>query len=164
MRDRVHIPTRLRDKAASGFDHTSGLRLPASVAGKTRTQVPVDWADQPGPAIPDEVQVFIWGVDDAKDSRKHNAYLCDACKAALHTYERHPGVTPLNMGHAVMLPGSGCPGRMVSQGYPAGDPPSQLGPPLMEWYRPSTEALAASTPRIVEHVMRGGLLLRRWTP
>lgn len=160
--DFLHVPKRHRNKAANGHDHTAGLILPASMAGKSRHAVPESWADAPTPAIPDEVQAFIMGADDAKGERKHNAYLCDSCKAALHTYERHPGITPLRMSHALMTPGTRCPGQMVSQGYPEGAPPDVLGPPLHEWYRPSAEAMAALTPRIVEHIMRGGLLLRRW--
>lgn len=162
--DRVHIPQRLRNLARNGFDHTGGLRLPASVAGKTRHAVPEAWADSPPPVIPDEVQAFIAGTDDAKQLRKHNAYVCDGCKAAVHTYEQHPGITPLRMSHALLQPGTGCPGQMISQGYPEGRMPDSLGDPTVEWYRPSSEDMAAMTPRLVEHTMRGGLLMRRWTP
>lgn len=162
MADPLYVPKRHRNKA-NGFDHTSGLVLPASAAG-AKHAVPEAWADSPAPRLPDKVQAFIVGVDDARQSRVHNAYVCDACSVAFHTIDRHPGITPVAMAHAMFQPGTRCEGRAQSQGYPVGELPPSLGEPTHEWYRPSAEVLDLCTPRVVEHIMRGGLLLRRWTP
>jgi hypothetical protein len=161
--DFLHVPKRLRNTTSSGHDHTAGLILPASAAG-AKHAVPEAWADSPPPRLPDKVQAFVVGVDDAKQSRVHNVYVCDAagCGVAFHTLDRHPGVTPVNMAHTIFQPGTRCPGRCLSAGYPTGRVPADLGDPSHEWYRPSAEVLDTATPRVVEHVMRGGLLLRRW--
>lgn len=161
MADPLYLPKRLRNRAANGHDHTAGLILPASAAG-AKHAVPEAWADTPPPRLPDKVQAFIVGVDDAKQSRVHNAYVCDTCRVAFHTIDRHPGVTPLSMSHGMFDQGSRCEGRCVSAGYPVGALPPSLGEPTHEWFRPSAEVLDVSTPRVVEHVMRGGLLLRRY--
>lgn len=158
MPDHLHIPKRLRDRARNGHDHTRGLIVPDRFAGTS--VVPASWADSPAPRMADKVQAFVQGLVDAKDGRTHNAYVCDACKAAFHTVDAHPGVTPLAMSHH-MFAATDCLGRCISQGYPAGRIPDELGEPTHEWYRPSGEALEQCTPRVVDHVMRGGLLLRR---
>lgn len=129
-------------------------------------QVPDGWADEPRPSIPDNTQEYVRGMTNAKAGQAHNAYVCDdaGCRAAFHTIDRHPGVTPSSLSHKVLQPSTRCTGRCWSEGYPLGTPPLGLREPTLEWYRPSTDELASSSPQVVEHVMLGGLLLRAVTP
>ncbi len=66
-----------------------------------------------------------------------NGYLCALCQTVTYTIDRHYGLTPLVMS----CPRRACAGKAFSLAYL----PSQVtkGPsvaPLIEWYRPLTEA------------------------
>lgn len=96
-----------------------------------------------------------------------NGYRCDTCGE--HTYIVHvdDGVTPMFLG--CRKSGSaegGCQGQGVSLMYPPPPiPPYVLASVEWEWYEPDLGEL----PRLdalsgeLDHVQRGGLLLRRLT-
>lgn len=132
------------------------LHLPSGAV----SQVARGWADEPRPSLTEKVQAYVLAMTDAREGRTHNAYVC-TCGTAWHTVDTHPGVTPSTLSHAMLQPGTRCEGRAVSQGYPRGEVPPSLGEPSHEWYRPSTTELHGASDQVVDHVLRGGLLLRR---
>jgi len=87
---------------------------------------------------------------------RKNVYRCagtstdrsNGCGASIVTVDRDAGVTPFLTGC------SACKGYAQSSMYRV----DQALAPTHEWYRPDT--LAGLTPATVDHVLRGGLILR----
>lgn len=83
-----------------------------------------------------------------------NGYHCRACDGTVLTIDVDLGVTPMTM------PCVGrCAGRStaVSLNYPPQQPPAE---PALEFYRPSAEEAAELSVAALEHVLKGGLLVR----
>jgi len=87
---------------------------------------------------------------DAKRPTK-NAYICDNCRHATVTVDVDVGVTPFT----IQCPR--CGSRSQSLCYKVVLPSLE---PEAEWYRPKAEELVNKSPGVVEHVVKGGLLLR----
>lgn len=95
-------------------------------------------------------------MPEAKNER--NAYRCRLCEFLIVTINRDQGTTPFLIGCQA---GSGCGGMMQSHFYrlPDGAPE-----PSYEWYRPDLKALRRlnrGDSAAAEHVLKGGLLLRK---
>ena len=85
---------------------------------------------------------------------KNNIYKCEAGHLTV-TVDREDGVTPFIIG----CTHNGCDQRARSHMYHAH---CQAFEPSHEWYRPNAIQMAAEkNPGIVEHVKRGGLLMRK---
>ena len=130
------------------------------------------WTELPPAAYPPNVAELIRGVLDARQTGEIvtvNGWRCQTCAGVMVVRDLHPGVVPAYVDHRRFVPATLCPGVAVSLDYPRH---VELGAPEFEWYRPSeTELLtrARQLPtiadpqtgdRIVNHVLRGGLLLR----
>jgi len=88
---------------------------------------------------------------------RKNIYTCQECGGHLITKDLVPGTTPFIIACQVT---HGCPGRMQSSMYRVFDPDDKLGH-THEWYKPIlTSAMSPST---MDHVRKGGLLLRAIT-
>jgi hypothetical protein len=85
--------------------------------------------------------------------RGKNIYVCDSDRNHLQvTVDIHRGVTPF----LKKCPVPSCPGIGVSSMY------NEWGlEPEWEWYRPSRDEYSGLQPSMKEHVMRGGLLIRK---
>lgn len=123
------------------------------------------WTETPPAAYPPEVAELIRGVLDARSTGEIvtvNGWACDTCASILVARDLHPGVVPAVIDHNRFVIGHLCPGLARSLNYPRH---VDLGPPSHEWYRPSEPALLAlgtepGGDRFINHVLRGGLLLR----
>lgn len=119
-----------------------------------------DWTDLPPAQYPEDTVAFIRLALSAGDTRKTlDAFRCDACKAVTVTVDRHPGFHPPYVDHARFDPDRvRCPGLARSLGYPD-DLPSDVVP-SHEWYRPSEDELLELGDAFIDHVLRGGTILR----
>lgn len=130
---------------------------------------PHTWTDLPPAAYPPSVAELIRGVLDARQTGEIltvNGWRCDTCGRVLVARDLHPGVVPAYADHRRFEPATLCPGMARSLDYPRH---VDLGAPGFEWYRPSeTELLTRGREvrgdRWVNHVLRGGLLLRPIPP
>lgn len=84
---------------------------------------------------------------------KKNIYVCEACHGHIVTVDADEGVTPFLTPCCVT---KGCKGMMKSSLYRVFD---QSIAPSHEWFRPHPDA--RFSPSGMEHVSRGGLLLRK---
>lgn len=122
------------------------------------------WTEVPPAAYPPAVAELIRGVLDARQTGEIvtvNGWACDTCQTVGAARDLHPGVVPAYIDHQRWTPGSLCPGLMRSLDYPR----HVVLHPTHEWYRPSeTELLTRGREpggdRVMDHVLRGGLLLR----
>ena len=80
-----------------------------------------------------------------------NIYTCSECGYQLVTRDVDEGVTPFT------TPCDRCNGLAQSAGYRI--PPFFPGVPIKQWYRP--DSLDGLSPAEIDHVTRGGLLLRK---
>lgn len=92
-----------------------------------------------------------------------NFYRCDRCHGFFTTVDVHRGTTPMLLGCRVT---KNCVGTMRSAWYPhpATWPPIVPKEAMGEWYRPTVAERATMKrkhPHLYEHVMKGGLVLRR---
>lgn len=126
------------------------------------------WTDAPPAQYPPHVADYIGHelATRTSDAYPLNGYVCEDCKGLTITRDRHPGVTPMFVSHEQFDPATRCPGRTASLGYPTAELPAGWEP-SHEWYRPSEPALLgidsngiASRDAIIDHVLRGGLLIR----
>lgn len=111
--------------------------------------------------LPPEIEQFL--VDRAASHEGHhrmNAYRCPDCGRVLLTVDVNEGVTPMFLACRKT---PGCRGMSVSSGYPDTPPPTSLGEPTHEWYRPSQQEFDAMEPAQQHHVLQGGLVLRERT-
>ncbi len=84
---------------------------------------------------------------------KKNIYVCESCKGHIVTVDRDAGVTPFLIRCEAS---AGCGGRMKSSLYRVFDQSMRAS---HEWYRPAApQVLTGNT---LDHVMHGGLLLRK---
>lgn len=94
------------------------------------------------------------------DGRRYNGYICDrklgGCGGVYLTVDLDKGVTPMFMP---CLTTPNCGGMANSMGYPRTPPPKKV-PLLVEWYSPESGSLDDMTPKMIDHVMKGGLLRR----
>ena len=101
-----------------------------------------------------------------------NAYWCDSCHGYIVTVDRDEGVTPMFLACRVKgdprAPGNPCAGQMRSMMYPKQPWPATDGygnaiptTPTWEWYAPDAAERAALDDASLEHVEKGGLLLRQ---
>jgi hypothetical protein len=119
-----------------------------------------DWSDLPPAAYPLDVidGVILPRLQAGADLIRTNAYRCDGCQGLTITYDRHPGIAPAMVDHNRFDRDTRCPGMGVSLGYPP-DLPAEWEP-SHEWHRPSEDVLLTLGDAAIEHVLRGGLLLR----
>jgi len=82
-----------------------------------------------------------------------NIYVCEACRGHIVTVDTDDGTTPFLTPCCVT---KGCKGMMKSSFYRVFD--QSIGP-SHEWFRPSPQA--RFSPSGMEHVKRGGLILRK---
>lgn len=120
-----------------------------------------EWSDLPPAAYPPAVaeQIIRPRLEAGTDLIRLNGYLCDGCHGLTLTYDRHPGITPALVDHDRFDPATRCPGMARSLGYPADAPPAEWSP-SHEWYRPGEPELLGLPDPVIDHVLRGGLLLR----
>lgn len=142
--------------------------------GMTAQQTQAGWTDQPAADYTEAVLEWVFA---RMGDPKVNGYACDTCGQAVVTIDKHPGVTPAFVSHGQF--GVECEGTTTSSWYRVRQ---ELGVyATHEWYRPSADelldyhALAAGPTPVghaaasewamaggtVDHVMRGGLLLRK---
>lgn len=88
-------------------------------------------------------------------SGRYNAYACMECGKAYLTLDVDKGVTPM---FAPCFATEGCNGEAMSMGYPEGDPPAELGDPIIHWVKPTPKLVGTLPPAIREHVRQGGLI------
>ena len=120
---------------------------------------PSTWSDLP-PAqyLPEVVEFIRLALAMGDDRKVIQGYRCDRCDLVLATVDRHPGYSPRFVDHAKVLD-TRCPGTFISFGYPDEDLPTGAAP-AFEWFRPSEVALGELGDEFIDHVMRGGLILR----
>jgi hypothetical protein len=91
---------------------------------------------------------------------RHNIYFCPTCRQQHVTIDRDAGVTPMAIACAEF--GTSCYGQAQSAAYPIGA--DELSP-THEWVTPTVEERndlrRRSEHAMLDHVMRGGLMLRR---
>lgn len=119
-----------------------------------------DWTDLPPAQYPEDTVEFIRRALAAGDQRRTlDAFRCDTCHGVTITVDRHPGYHPRLVDCARFDPErSRCPGLTTAAGYPD-DLPSDVEP-SHEWHRPSEDELLSLPDAFVDHVLRGGTLLR----
>jgi hypothetical protein len=103
-----------------------------------------------------------------------NGYLCGVCGRYTVTIDRHEGVTPSTLTcRAGGVGDDQCLGRAYSMFYvppsewPAGAGRAPRPTPTWEWYMPvgkEAERIRRNDPETWDHVRRGGLLLRPFSP
>lgn len=86
---------------------------------------------------------------------RYNGYICEKCDKGWLTLDIDQGVTPM---FSPCFATEGCDGQAHSMGYPQGDPPAQLGAPIIHWYKPTEGEFKQLTPELQDHVRRGGLI------
>lgn len=87
---------------------------------------------------------------------KLNIYVCQDCRGHVVTRDRDAGVTPFMTACKATL---GCTGMMQSSMYRVFDQSMRED---FEWYRP--ESLDGLKPHTVDHIRKGGLILRKALP
>ena len=119
-----------------------------------------------------------------------NVYVCQKCGGYTVTVDVDEGVTPFMIGcharefephpaeagqraFAEALAKEGvrvkerlklrCDGMAYSSFYPRGPKPKHIGEPKWEWYKPEQGEFSELSRSALEHVAKGGLLLRKRT-
>lgn len=91
-------------------------------------------------------------------SGRYNGYICERCDKGYLTLDIDHGTTP---GITTCYATEGCDGQAISLGYPEGEPPLELGEPIIHWYKPNAtelEKMQQSEPWMANYVEGGGLL------
>lgn len=91
-------------------------------------------------------------------SGRYNAYVCDTCGKAYLTLDIDHGTTP---AFGPCFATEGCNGRAHSMWYPSGDPPANMGEPIIHWVKPTAEEftqLCKTNVRLAQQVNQGGLI------
>lgn len=96
----------------------------------------------------------------ANFSGRFNGYICDTCDKGFLTLDIDRGVTPM---FSPCFATEGCAGRAHSMMYPPGEPPAELGEPIIYWYKPNDEEFKKLPPSVQDHVRRGGLARKATT-
>lgn len=139
--------------------HAAGQRPPILLRPHFPGVADSDWTDLPPAQYPADTVEFIRIALAAPDRKTLNGFLCDGCQGITMTIDRHPGYSPLYVDHKAFDPASRCPGMGTSLEYPDDLPPADWTP-SHEWIRPSEFVLMTLEDKFVDHVMRGGLILR----
>lgn len=94
-----------------------------------------------------------------KGKPRINGYICtsDDCKRVTITVDVDDGVTPF------MIRCPGCKSTAVSCMYPTSGPVPPVESATLEWYKPDEKEMRRMHPANLDHVRRGGLLLRKRT-
>jgi len=99
-----------------------------------------------------------------------NGYRCDKCGKTTMTIHIDDGVTPMFLACRAggLEPGPAtCGGQGTSMMYPSGPLPPAYKADLLrygwEWFKPDVISLRRESVAMQEHVLRGGLMLRRLT-
>lgn len=117
-----------------------------------------DWTDLEPAQYPEDTVEFIRLALAAPDRRVLDAFVCDGCLGITITRDRHPGFHPRLVDHRKFDPSSRCAGTAVAVGYPEDMPSDAVA--SHEWYRPAEDELLDLPNAFIDHVLRGGLLLR----
>lgn len=154
---------RRQNIARAAARETTNLRANMAPPPLVRPHFPgVDteaWSDLPPAQYPPDTVSFIRTALELGDNLKRvQGYRCDVCDLVLATYDRHPGHSPRYLDHKLIL-ASSCPGTFVSFGYPDEDLPGGAAPAI-EWHRPSELVLESLPDPFIDHVLRGGLIMR----
>ena len=91
---------------------------------------------------------------------RENAYFCPTCRMPTVTVDVDIGVTPMFLACRASPE---CAGMASSSFYPRIPRPAHAPPPAWEWYKPTekqAKRMEKSAPGTLEHVRRGGLLIR----
>lgn len=87
-----------------------------------------------------------------------NAWQCEACGKLTVAIHADEGVTPMFLACRAT---PGCDGMAVSAGYPDPPIPDHIIELLAwEWYRPTRKWARRKGPEMLDHVQRGGLVIR----
>ena len=140
----------------------ANLRVNGSAPALVRPHFPgVDtsaWTDLPPAQYPPDAVAFIrTALELGEDRRTVQLYRCDACRMIVVTRDRHPGYSPRFVDHRHFEPATSCTGVTRTLGHIDEAPPA---PPSHEWYRPGERELLDLPDAFIDHVLRGGLLLR----
>ena len=150
-------------REAANMAHTASLAPPPLVRPHFPGVDASAWTDLPPAQYPPDTVSFIRQALDLGDNLKRvQGYRCDGCNLILAIRDRHPGYSPRFLDHTRILD-STCPGTFVSFGYPDEDLPEGSGP-AFEFYRPGETELLGLADAYVDHVLRGGLILRLAQP
>lgn len=146
---------RARARRINNTRPEAALVVPSIVGHPAET-----WTDTPPAAYPPVVvrRVILPRLEAGADLIRRNAYRCAECDTLTVTYDRHPGVAPAYVDHRRFDPDTRCPGMTASLGYPP-DLPVEWDA-SHEWYRPSEDVLVTLGDAAIDHVLKGGLLLR----
>lgn len=119
--------------------------------------------DEPLLKLPDKVCAWLW--DRQKQTKNHhkvNAWMCKDCGGLTVCKDIHEGVTPMFLACRASGDVEDCRGMAVSSGYPETPPPLYVLEKLAwEWYRPSQNEFDNMDAPVKDHVLHGGLNLRR---
>lgn len=159
-------PRRQRIRRAAARE-AANLRVNAAPPPLVRPHFPgvdaSDWTDLPPAQYPPDTVTFIRkALELGDDLKRVQGYRCDTCDLVLATRDRHPGYSPRYIDHARILATS-CPGMFVSFGYPDEALPEDAAP-AFEWYRPGELELLDLGDAFIDHVLKGGLILRPAQP
>jgi hypothetical protein len=155
---------RRQNLARAAARETTNLRANLAPPALVRPHFPgvdtSEWTDLPPAQYPPDTVAFIRRTLELGDLRlaRVKGYRCDACNLVLATLDRHLGFSPDYLDHARILD-SRCPGTFISFGYPEEDLPAGAAP-AFEWFRPGEVALLELGDEFINHVMKGGLILR----
>lgn len=92
--------------------------------------------------------------DTPEPRRTLNIYTCESCGFHIVTKDVDVGTTPFMIPCEALA----CEGRMLSSMYAVFD---QNMRPGYHWYKPAAPEWGALSPGELEHVRKGGLLLRK---
>lgn len=117
------------------------------------------WSDPPPAQYPPETVATIRQLLELGERlARVDVYLCGVCHGHTMTRMTHPGIAPKVIDHGRFSADTRCPGTTTSLGYPDDLPPDWA--PSHEFYRPSEAELTRLPDEYIDHVLRGGLLLR----
>jgi hypothetical protein len=92
---------------------------------------------------------------------RRNAYVCRKCVGVIVTVDRDEGVTPMFLRCRAT---KDCTGQMVSCMYRVNEVMKIPPEPTWEWYAPNHAERRKLTPEMLDHVEKGGLLIREIQP
>jgi hypothetical protein len=97
---------------------------------------------------------LLWRIENVKiyDGRNKgiDVYECSKCGHKLYTYYKDKGVTPFTISCPK------CSGIMI-HAKTVGTTPGVIPIP---WFRPTFKQMLKLSPRMIEHVLQGGLILK----
>lgn len=92
---------------------------------------------------------------------RENVYTCPVCSGHTVTIDRDEGVTPFMIGCRASGKVGDCNGKAESSFYPPGPRPDHIPAPSWEWYKPDQTKFDTLSRWELEHVAKGGLLIRK---